>query len=111
MSRGYGMVASITGYNPKKRRAIIKAVKKEWPFKSAATFTLAGEPDQISFEYAESSLCGGEGEEEFADRLAKAVWKANDGYCEVTVHATYLDEEPLEAHIRDEEDYERLKPG
>ena len=56
----------------------------------------------------EASLCGGESEEQFTERLSLAVWKANGEFCEVTINATYLENLPYEIHSLDEDDYERL---
>jgi len=57
---------------------------------------------------AEHSLAGGESEEEFTERLAVAIWRANGGFCEVVVSATFLENLPYEIHMLDEDDYERL---
>ena len=56
---------------------------------------------------AQSRLCGGESEKEFADRLAKAVWKANGkpGQC---MEATYLENLPYETCNRGTKAYTRL---
>jgi hypothetical protein len=37
-----------------------------------------------------------------------AIWRANGGYCEVVVNATYLEDLPYEIHTLDQTDYERL---
>ena len=55
---------------------------------------------------AEGNLCGGENEHEFADRLARAIWKANGGYCYVAVRATNLENMPYETYSYDEDDYQ-----
>lgn len=60
---------------------------------------------------AEGSLCGGESEEKFTERLSLAIWRANGAYCDVTVRATYLEELPYETHCLDEADYARLIGG
>lgn len=65
--------------------------------------------DGLSVEiWGQSSLTAGETEEEFADRIAKAIWEANGEYCDVTVHATYLESLPLNTYFRSEDDYERI---
>jgi len=56
---------------------------------------------------ARDNLCGGESEEEFADRLAGTIWKANGAYCEVTVYATYLESLPCETHVCGKSHYEK----
>ena len=57
---------------------------------------------------ADDQLCGGETERQFAERLAKAIWTANGGPCEVEVRATYLEDPPHEEYSFDESDYERI---
>ncbi len=64
--------------------------------------------DSVLTASADDRLCGGETEEEFAQRLAKAIWAANGDYCRVEVNATYLDQLPYETHCLDEDDYRRL---
>jgi hypothetical protein len=44
----------------------------------------------------------------FADRLAKAIWDANGGFCRVVVRSTYLDDLPCEAFSLEQSDYDRL---
>jgi len=102
MSTFYGMRVEISGFSASRVEGVKKAAEEEWPFDTWAEYK-----GELS-SYAESSLCGGETEEEFADRLAKAVWAANNGFCLLTIDATYLHELPYETHIRDEFDYERL---
>jgi len=50
----------------------------------------------------------GRSEEQFTERLSVAIWRANDGFCEVVVNATYLEELPYEIHSLDQTDYARL---
>ena len=79
------------------------AAKKQWPFKDWEEAQ-----DGLGCS-AESSLCGGEREEEFVERLTVAIWQANGAYCDVLVTATYLEiEPPWQEHQLDEDDYERL---
>lgn len=37
------------------------------------------------------------------------VWRANGKFCDVSVHATYLEDLPSETYSFDEADFERLK--
>ncbi len=53
-------------------------------------------------------LTGGESEEEFAERVARAVVKANGGPCEVEITATYLEDIPTETYSFARGDYQRL---
>lgn len=101
MSRYYGMQVTIKGYATTRREEIINAASAEWSFGdwNVENETLGA--------YGEGNLCGGETEEEFTDRLAAAVWKANQDYCQVEVRATYLEELPCDYHERSEDDYAR----
>jgi len=104
MSRAYDMTVEIRKFRKEAIPAIQQAAAGEWPFKD----WLVNEEAGYMLASGESRLCGGEGEEEFADRLAVAIWKANGACCDVSVLATYLEELPYEEHFRDEDDYERL---
>jgi len=110
MSRYYEMYVKVTGHNLDKEDAIVEACTAEWDF-DRDTFTQAvanGElPELIA--NGKDNLCGGESEEEFTDRLARAIWQANDGFCLVDVDATFLEQIPYESHRRDEDDYDRWK--
>ena len=54
------------------------------------------------------SLCGGETEEEFAELLTHAIWKANGAYCDVRICATCLEEIPCESYSLDEKQYQEF---
>ncbi|GAG77948.1 unnamed protein product, partial [marine sediment metagenome] len=51
---------------------------------------------------------GGETEEEFSVRIAKAIWKANNGPCAIDVIATYLETAPTETYTFSVDDYARI---
>jgi hypothetical protein len=102
MSRFYEMTVEISGHDPEKEAAIQAAATKEWPFDD----WICSEGNMRAS--AQDSLCGGETEEEFAERLSIAIWHANGYFCEVIVNATYLENQPYEIHSLDEDDYERL---
>jgi len=103
MSRAYQMMVEIEKFDAEKGEAIKSAAEEEWDFEDWYS------RDGRLISSGQSSLCGGETEEDFAGRLARAIWKANGKYCEVTVNATYLEEIPYETHSPSEETYERLK--
>ncbi|HOX57862.1 MAG TPA: hypothetical protein PLC99_13325 [Verrucomicrobiota bacterium] len=103
MSRAYDMAITVRGVEPRKRKQIQKAAEGEWPFDDWYLQRL--EESTILTASGESSLCGGESEEDFADRVAHAVWAAHGTYCEVEVAATYLEEMPYETHTRGEACY------
>lgn len=103
MSRFYEMAIDVFGIAQGKNKKIHHAVEKEWTIehfdfrKGSATFVGQG------------NLSGGESEDEFAERVAHSIWKANGAYCKVQVKATYLEELPFEIHSFDRKDYERFR--
>ena len=103
MSRYYSMFVRIAGPAPERIDAVKSAAEAEWPFED---WILGGE--DVLTAVAEDSLCSGETDDEFAQRLAKAVWAANGAFCKVEVHATYLENLPHETYSFDQEDYQRL---
>ena len=102
MSRLYEMTVHIMAHDRSREEAIKEAAKEIWNF------------DNWDFDgtelmgWGENSLCGGLTEEQFADRLGPAIWKANGGFCEISVDATYLEDLPYETHCLGEDDYQRL---
>jgi len=102
VSRCYRMTIRIKGWNKERTDRVKDAAKKEWNFENSYE-----EPDLLTLE-REGNVCG-ETEGQFADRLAKAIWTANGGYCGVEVEAVYFEEEPpMEKHVRGKEDYKRI---
>lgn len=104
MSRRYYMRIHIAEPGLDRVGAIEIAVQEEWNVDSV---THVKETKELYLS-GESSLAGGETEEEFADRIAETIWKANGAYCEIEVGAVYLEELPCDYHIRSEEDYKRF---
>jgi len=102
MSRYYNMFGMIIGADPDRFGEIKAAASAEWGFEDW------DEHNGTLTASADDKLCGGESEEEFAERLAKAIWTANGGPCEVEVSATYLEELPHEEYSFDESDYEEF---
>jgi hypothetical protein len=102
MSRFFRMEVAFSGYLPQHLEALKQAVEEEWPFEdwreTAGTWTSC----------AEGYLCGGEGDEEFAERLSKAIWRANGAFCDVEVRALFLEELPVESYAFGPDDYARL---
>ena len=107
MSRFYEMSVEVSGHDPAKVAEIQAAAEQEWPFDD---WWFAGERrrEQRCTHPGRDNLCGGETEEEFTERLSLAIWRANGGYCHVSVDATYLENLPYETHELDEADYARL---
>jgi hypothetical protein len=106
MSRFYDMTVEISGHNPDKEPQIKTVAEAEWPFDN---WWSSGEGEMQAS--AQDSLSGGESEEQFTERLSVTIWRANGGFCEVVVNATYLENLPYETHTLDQDDYARLIQG
>jgi hypothetical protein len=96
------MIVTISGLNSERKEQIIEAANQEWEFDDWY------QERTIVSATAEGHLYGGEGEEEFTERLSKTIWKANGAFCPVSVQATYLDALPVEEHELTEEDYNNM---
>ena len=107
MSCSYDMTVRIRGVKRDRVVAVKEAAEREWAFDAWYPLDYPHNPTSLASD-GSGNLCGGETEEEFAERLAKAVWKANGGYCEVEVRMLCLDCLPYETHVLDEDDYEDL---
>jgi len=106
MSRFYEMSVEVSGHDPAKSSEIQSAAGQEWPFDD---WWFAGDDDAATMHASgQGSLCGGESEDEFTERLSLAIWRANSAFCRVSVDATYLENLPYETHELDESDYARL---
>lgn len=103
MSRFYNMNVEISGHDADKTAAIKDAATREWEFNDWDVY------DGKLTANADGSLCGGETEKQFAERLSVAVWAANGKFCNVSIDATYLENLPCETYSLDEDDFERLK--
>ena len=109
MSRLYEMTVEISGSDRRKQKLIIDACCENWSFEEEV-FHYAPITSAL-IASAQNYLCGGETEREFADRLTKAIWKANDAYCRVEVSATYLEDQPCEHYVYDESKYNDTRLG
>ena len=101
MSRHYRMHVRVEGHDPEREHDIHTAMTEQWDFSDP--YTYGGEDGQVLTDSGDSNLAGGKGEEEFAARLADAIWKANGGPCKVVVEATYLEDPPTESYFFDED--------
>ena len=93
MSRYYLASATITNPKPEREIAITEALADFWDFEDVET-TKNGLCTQ-----EQGYLTAGTTEDEFARELAECVWAANQGFCEVTVVMTYLEELPCEEYL------------
>ena len=105
MSRYYNMAVAITGVAGPHHNAVREAAEDAWEF-GDWYFNEAG----VLMASGSGNLCAGETEEEFAERMAKAIWAANGDYCKVEVNAAYLEELSYETHCLEEHDYRGLMP-
>ena len=85
MSGFYEMAINASGIAKGKDKKIHHAVEKEW---SLELFDFR--KGDASF-VGQGNLSGGESEDEFAERVAHSIWKANGAYCKGQVKATYLE--------------------
>lgn len=83
------------------------AMNAEWNFDNGSWFQHA----DILEVTGESCLYGGEGEDEFAERLTREIFKVLGAPCSVTITAAYLEDPPCETYSFDKEDYDRLTKG
>jgi hypothetical protein len=111
MSRYYEMTVEVSDHDPARVPQIQVAAEKEWPF---TDWWSSGDGDDSAANMqasAQHSLCGGESEEQFSERLSMAIWQANGGFCRVSVDATFLENLPYQTYAPDEADYARLIRG
>ena len=113
MSRLYEMHVKIIGFDPKRQEAIEEAANDEWTFeewsdnKKWIKSRKSKAPIEMS-AYGQEQLCGGESEDEFARRMAKAIMKANGKPCEVQINATCMEDLPYTPFSFDEDDFKEL---
>ncbi len=102
MSRYYEMMITVNDPVPDRKDAIEEAARAEWDlgdcYEGDGAITLSGN----------GRLCGGETEDEFAERIAQAIWQANGQFCAVEVSATDLENAPCEIYQLGKNDYDRL---
>ena len=102
MSRYYNMSVDIVNADSARMEDVKAAAEAEWDFDNWYVHA------DILSASSDGNLCGGESEEEFAERISKAIWQANGSFCAVTVNATYMEELPCDSYSLDEVDYHRL---
>ena len=104
MSRAYAMQVSAESFKEEKRADIEEAIEEEWTW----DYSHKNEEGSSTLIYmsGENSLGGGESEDEFSQRVAEAVWKANGKYCLVEVTCTYLENLPYEVYPFGQEEYD-----
>ena len=110
MSQTYQMDVFLKNVDARKVGDVAKLAGAEWPFGEWNHDHRAGQDDGLIDLDARGvgSLAGGEEPDEFADRLALAVWAANGGYCAVEVYSTYMEDLPQDQHKRGRREFRRL---
>jgi hypothetical protein len=101
------MAVEIRGYDKEKAGEIQEACHEEWNFEDFWCGR-AGQARSSMGTAGRDNLCGGETEDQFAERLTIAIWKANKSHCDVSVHATYLEELPYDSYHFGKDEYEKL---
>jgi hypothetical protein len=54
------------------------------------------------------TLCGGESEEDFVERVTKEIWRLEGKFIPVSIEMTYMDDLPYERYEMNEDEYEEL---
>jgi len=109
MSRSYGMSLKVKGHRYKKSKAILEAYSDVWDYDVYDVRIYKQDyKDVITVSESRDSLCGGESEDEFVDRAAEAIMKANGGPCKVEITATCYENIPCEIHDRGQEFWDEL---
>jgi hypothetical protein len=109
MSRMMSVEVIVTNFDDSKVDAIMDAINEEWPDCDQNDHCEATEASPASI------FCRGDGDcsysltnEELVDRIAKAVWTANDQYCDVQVDLVDLEVHPTDTFELSKHDYHRL---
>ncbi len=110
MSQTYQMDVFLKNVDVRRVGDVAKMAGEEWPFGEWNYDHPDGQDDGL-IDLDSSGigqLAGGEEPDEFADRLALAVWAANGGFCDVEVYSTYIEDLPQDAHRRGRREFRRL---
>lgn len=112
MSRLYGIDIAISKFNKEKIDEIEEAAGEEWSGLnddwSNPNTLKTPDPEPSLSSYSEGYFCSGEDEEEFINRITKAVWKANGGFCIISISATCLEDLPFNSYELDKDDYDQF---
>ena len=92
------MALTVTNFKAKKAEKIIRTAHNEWDFDDLEH----NEDEGRIFGCDDGNLCGGETEDQFAKRMAKAIFKANGAPCKVEVVMTCLEDLPCETYTFNE---------
>lgn len=96
MSRTYEMMITVQGCTDEQREPVFEALQEVWNISDE--WGGQGEHGLELTFVGESSLCGGETEDEFFRRVVKRLRKIDNGFG-VEVKATYLENLPYETYV------------
>ncbi len=102
MSRQYAIALEVENVAKGKISSVQEAADSQWRFDNDEWDI----HDGILVGWGECSFTGAETEEQFTDRLARAIWKANGEFCLVRVHATCTESLPCDTHECGQEKYD-----
>lgn len=111
MSRYYQFDVKVAEYDQTCADAIMDALLDECNFDNSTDWWSEVQDsgaDQMINVSGRSSLTAGFTEEQFAKRIARDVFKANDGPCRVNVRATYLGDLPFDEYGFGPDEYAEL---
>ena len=106
MECNYNMAVTLIDVKCENVDRVKEAANAEWPWSLSDWYKRSN----LTYAIADGHFDDSETIDEFAQRLAKAIWIANGGYCAIDVVATELVERPYEMHSFDESDYRILTP-
>ena len=103
MSRHYQVSIEVKKLNKKRKAAIQEAASKLFPFEEWGGFhDIHG---SITLASADGNLGESQSEKEFSERLARVIFIANLGSCEISIKMTPLDDLPYETYNFGEKEY------
>ncbi len=108
MSLSYRMQVAVEEFSHGRKEALIEAIRQEWDPDSLPPEEYGPSGDEILLS-GTNALYGGEGAGGFAARAARAIWRANGGYCSICVDAQPDDGEPCDTIELSRDDYDMLK--
>ena len=105
MNRSYDMQVTIRRFDPQRQQNIEDICCFEFPFESLEIQPFDEESTMIGTTVGDLSC--GLSEEQFSERLTKAIWSANEQYCPVTVRLLYLNALPYNAYELGKDDFQK----
>lgn len=104
MSRFYQMELRVQGLSTVEKNLVRKVFSHLWEDPDSEY-----DDDEECYFSANSNLCGGKSDADFAKQLTEAVWKELARFVHVQVISTYLESLPTETFESDEDAYKKWK--